>query len=249
MSHNHWTPESLKICICTRRLCKMLLNFQAAQASTNFQLSCPDPSENASDGEFPRRRGQYGGIQSCISPETVFEQCLICLLVPMHSMTVWLECHLAAAPISAAVRGLPLTAALRAWPQDSLPHYDAWHQVCTIKCLCVWSLSIIQSLKEMHACSSLSISWRVSLLDIPQGDRALNAARRVIPDNACKWPPWQIGWPGPRRPWWPGLDSSQNAKWCPIVQEKGNCPCCLKLLLRFLSEAISWEAPSIGFSI
>ena len=55
-SHNHCTPQSLKICICTRRLCKMLLNFQAAQASTNFQLSCPDPSENASDGEFPRQR-------------------------------------------------------------------------------------------------------------------------------------------------------------------------------------------------
>ena len=129
-THNSWAistvaPESLKICICTRCLCKMLLNFQAAQASTNFQLSCPDPSENASDGEFPRRRSQNGGIQSSISPETVFEQCLICLLVPMHSMTVWLECHLAAEPISAAVRGLPLTAALRAWPQDSLPHYDA----------------------------------------------------------------------------------------------------------------------------
>ena len=131
-THNSWTistvaPESLKICICTRCLCKMLLNFQAAQASTNFQLSCPDPSENASHGEFPRRRSQNGGIQSysSISPRTVFEQCPICRMAFMHSMTVWLECHLVAEPISAAVRGLPLTAALRAWPQDSLPHYDA----------------------------------------------------------------------------------------------------------------------------
>ena len=29
-SYNHCTPQSLKICICTRRLCKMLLNFQAS---------------------------------------------------------------------------------------------------------------------------------------------------------------------------------------------------------------------------
>ena len=92
----------------------MLFNFQAAQASASFQLSCPDPSENASDGEFPRRRSQNGGIQSSISPETVFEQCPICRMAFMHSMTVWLECHLVAEPISAAVRGLPLTAALRA---------------------------------------------------------------------------------------------------------------------------------------
>ena len=115
-------------------------------------------------------------------------------------------------------------------------------------CVCVISFNHLEP--ESNACVFIfQFHEEWNLLNIPQGDRALNAARRVIPDNACKWPPWQIGWPGPRGPWWLGWGSSQNAKWCPIVQEKGNYPCCLKLFLWFLSEAISQEAPSIGFSI
>ena len=39
-----------------------------------------------------------------------------------------------------------------------------------------------------------------STVYIPEGDKALNKACRVMLDNALKWPPWQIGWPGPGSP-------------------------------------------------
>ena len=89
--------------------------------------------------------------------------------------------------------------------ESAVAHTIQWHWN-----LCIFLLVSQKKFRKYFFCLlqtytyANTFGFHHSIVDstvyIPEGDKALNKACRVMLDNASKWPPWQIGWPGPGSP-------------------------------------------------